>query len=218
MSNLNVIETDAGLIPSTKEIGYDITTQQIQEYLQAKLDDLARMDDSVPKVQIRVATSESYGRKFFPLFISLPKSVVAESRRTQNIPSLFRDGSIKESPMLNPVIYKFLSIYSYGNTNFNDDQIRRELGLSRQAGGRLNRYRNPQEMENKVILMIDPIIVFYRMLSWKNDNRPYHINVDKVIKQKEGIYRYHVVRSINNNNNKKKKNGNMDSAISKILG
>lgn len=217
MSNISLMETDAGIIPSLKSVNYDITTQQVQEYLQAKFDDLAK--NGAPKVHVSVATSERYGRKFYPIFVALPKAVIEDSGNSgddNKLSSLFMNASRKESPKLNQLIYKFLSIFSYGNTDFTNDQVRHSLGVSRSDAQRLNSFRAPVVIDNKVIVMLDPIAIFYRMLNWKADNHQYVVNVTHVQKQKQGEFLYNIVREFAKPN-KNRNNRGRDAAINKIL-
>lgn len=216
----NSFNTRAGLKPSERELPFVISTTDVANYLNQRLDVLVKTMANPVNIELSVASVEA-GSKFVPFTVVLsPNAVVNKNKyNTSNTdePSVFRpndnDGSVR---LLEPVA-KLLSVYAYDKSDgeaFFSADWRRARGVSTNGSAILKKNRTPRIMKfktnkgsvDRVIFLIDPIRVFHDMLVMDDNPSNFHVEIVNWNKIRQGEYRYDVLRVLN----KKNKNRNND--------
>ena len=220
-SNFN---TRAGLKPSEKELPFVISTTDVSNYLNQRLDALIKTMADPVDIELTVASVEA-GSKFVPFTVVLSPNAIANkskytSKNKDDEPSVFRpndnDGSVR---LLDPVA-KLLAVYSYDKSDgeaFFSADWRRARGVSTNGSAILKKNRTPRIMKfktqkgsvDRVIFLIDPIRVFHDMLVMDDNPSNFHIEIVNWNKIRQGEYRYDVLRVLN----KKNKNHNNQNFI-----
>ena len=213
------LETRAGLKPSDKKLPYTITTAQVEQYLQKKVDVLCSRDKSLPQnVDVRVYTTEA-GSKFIPFVVVLPTSVLVNKQNKQNnshIDSIFNinERSSKVEDLLKPFKSLF-SAYTYNGDDmkaFSSNDWRRARGVTRTTSEtikgmvfpRVFGFRGEGGRKTQVVtFMLDPLRVFHDMLKMNDDPRDFSVDIEKWQKIKTGEFRYIMNRSVKHGKNKR---------------
>ena len=214
------IRTRAGLNPDRDDtIPYSIDTRRVEEFLQKKMDILVKKvgekeGTPVEPVDIKVFSTEA-GSKFIPFMIVLPVSVAKDFRRKQkNVPEVFRTHDDNDNVRLQDHVYAFLQQYAYTKDDakmFDSQSFRQQMGIYRKSAITLRSLTTPKKMNNlgrkdpKIIMLLDPLKVFYDMLGSEDDTRPYHVDVCNWKKIETGNFKYNIERVINRGKNKKYK-------------
>ena len=169
------IKTKSGLMPTQQEIPYNISTSQVEEYLQGKIN-LATKDQG--HIDVQVLTIQP-GKKFAPIMIFFPENVSNNGRHQNNGNelSIFQSGGGNEKVMLDQKLYRAIAPYVFNkedeNAFFSADW-RRRVGVPANMSPLLKAYRKPhlQKFHNGKIkliaIMLDPIRIFHDMLSSNN--------------------------------------------------
>lgn len=207
-------QTRAGIEPSQTSLPFTITTEQVRDYLQKKLDIVVNKglpEDS--KISINVYTTEA-GVNFLPFVVILPEE--AENRdsakASNNIPMIFNTKEIEKTVKLKDPIYKLFSSYAYNKKDkeaFFSDDWRRIRRVSRNTSSMLKQLSEPKKVNIRnascIALLVDPIRVFHDMLIMQNDNRDFMVEIVKWQKIRSGEYRYDIKRVINSKKGKNNK-------------
>lgn len=222
MSNLNV---RANLKPNEAELQYTITTQEVENYIQLKVNaivaGLKRVQEKngngnsvVDHQPIRVVSMES-GKVFLPFLVLLPTSMLQGSnqRKNQNRGNelaLFNPIDDNTSVRLQDAFFKLFQMYTFSKDDvklFNSPKWKNDVGLYAKAPTTLRELRMPTVRKiddgNKyVMFMLDPIRVFHDMLTGtENAREPFSVNIKSVTKIKGGSFSYKTIRIVNRNKN-----------------
>lgn len=198
------IKTRSGLMPTQTEVPYLVTTSEVEEYLQGKVN-VALKDQG--HMNIQVLTIQP-GKKFAPLMIFFPESA-SNSGRPQggnNELSVFK-GENASKIQLDQRLYKAISPYVFNkedeNAFFSADW-RRRVGVAANMSQTLKAYRKPhlQKFQNGKIkligVMLDPVRIFHDMLSAENyedaKRERFCVFIEKIEKIKNANVTYTVTR------------------------
>ena len=217
--------TRAGLVPSNDELPYSITTTQVAEHLQRKLDAVVTgmRDKGVYRgndIKLNVVTIE-ISKSFVPFMVVLPMSVLKDKQdnRRNDEPEIFRpkeaDGTL---PIYDPIM-KMLSSYIYNKDDekaFYSADWKRMRNVTNNDANTLKFIRVPRVQKfgkdvATVTLMIDPIRVFYDMLKIDGFNADFEVQIKRWKKYRDGEFRYDTLRCLKKNHKGGKK-GNFDLA------
>ena len=211
-------ETRGGLTPNMNELPYSITTSAACAYLQDKLDCVCSQNPDDPKkIKITLATTEP-SKEFLPFIIVLPYDGVVEDsgkkynqkndQPTINIPDDEDVEHGRGAARIRRDIFMLLKAYAYNENDaaaFKSEEWRRRLHISRETGNNLRGLRKPKVSKingigngnmKVVMMLIDPIRVFYDMVQMDGDNRQFYVNITKTQKIAAGEYRYDIKRQI----------------------
>lgn len=213
------INTKAGIRPDENELPFSISTQQVEEYLQSRVDSMLGRIGSNQEVSVIVRTTEP-GKNFIPFMVILPTSVRADSggkNGEKKIPSIFRKGDNDDDGATVPIKNEYYQIfnpyvYSKGDEQaFFSEDWRRARRVNRETSNILKTYRTPKATklnngkDKAIMFMLDPMRVFHDMLTIDNDNRSFKVEIVSVRKIQDGNYIYKVNRVLDKNNKKKYK-------------
>ena len=217
MASNEIYKTRAGIMPSEKELPFTITTTDVEQYLQRKLNVVVngmRKEGNYTgeDMEIRVITVEM-GTKFIPFTVLLPMNVLKERRkRPKEELSIFNPKDSDNTVVMHDPIARMLASYTFdkadGEAFFSSDW-RRARGVSNSASSTLKHNRLPrvQKLNNgsmeRVTVLIDPIRVFHDMLVMEDNNANFRIEITDWQKIRSGEFRYEVNRVINSKKNKK---------------
>lgn len=217
-SNTTNFKTRAGIAPNEKELPYSITTHDVEEYLQGKIDvvlnRMASQNGTVKEsIDVRVYTTEA-GKSFLPFVVILPMDVLEKRPKKSNkkVPSIFDTKGTDGSANMRPELYKLFSAFVFNKDDeqaFFSDDWRRARHVNRETSPVLKGLRTPKvtSMENGrlqvVSFMIDPLRVFHNMLEIEGDTRQFKVDITGWQKMQTGEYRYDVNRVINKGKNRK---------------
>ena len=209
------IRTRSGLNPDRDDtIPYSIDTSKVEEFIQNKFDIISKkLGEESP--EIRVLTTEA-GERFLPFMIVLPVSVTKAGEamnKLKNCNSVFyATNEENDSIKLKDWVFKLLQQYAYTTNDrkmFDSQSFRQQMRIFRRSAQTLKSFITPKKMklngnnEPKIIMLLDPLKVFYDMLGSSDDSRPYHVEIPDWKKIETGKFRYRVERVINRG---KKKN------------
>ena len=219
MASNEIYTTRAGILPSEQELPFDITTTQVMEYLQRKLNVVVngmRTSDRYngPDIDVSVITVEM-GTKFVPFTVVLPTTVLKDNgkkRRDKNELSIFNPKDSDSTANIYEPIAKMFASYTYNDADgeaFYSADWRRARGVSNTSSSILKRNRRPsvQRFNNgsveKVVFLIDPIRVFHDMLTMDDNNANFRVEIESWQKIRSGEFKYDVRRVINKKKGKK---------------
>lgn len=226
MASVIMYNTRAGLQPSMKELPYDISTKDVENYLQQKLNVVVgdmrkkgeyRGDD----INVKLITME-VGNDFVPFAIILPPSILKERQKTRNNElGIFAPKQFDITRAIYNPIGQFLKAFAYNKEDsraFISQEWRRRSGVSGQKAGMLKKYSNPVidnynngKMET-ITMFIDPVRVFYDMLKMDDYPTAYKVSIRKWNRIKNGEYNYKVYRVLDT----AKKNKQSDDVYSAV--
>lgn len=236
MSNLNV---RANLKPNEAELQYTITTQDVETYIQLKVNAIVNglkeaqskngnTNYQVPNHQpIRIVSMEC-GKVFLPFLVLLPTSMLQGSNQRKhqnrgNELSLFNPVDDNSAVRLQDAFFKFFQMYTFSKDDvklFNSPKWKNDVGLYAKAPTTLREFRMPSVRKvddgNKyVMFMLDPIRVFHDMLTGtENAREPFSVNIKSVTKIKGGSYSYKTLRVVNRGKNQPFDIGKLERLIS----
>ena len=228
MASNDMYKTRAGIQPSEQELPFSITTADVEQYLQRKLNVVVngmRQNNqySGDDIDVKVVTMEM-GSKFIPFTVVLPMSVLKDKKRQpKNELSVFNPKDSDATVPIYDPIAKMFSSYTFdkadGDAFFSQDW-RRARGVSTNNSAVLKSNRLPKirrfnhgNME-KVIFLIDPIRVFHDMLTMDNNPTNFRIEIENWQKIRAGEFRYDMKRVINKK--KGKKGGDTDIFVNEL--
>lgn len=229
--NMMVCETRAGIQPSMRELPFSITTSEVEDYLQRKLNavvngmrqhGLYKGDDDI---DVRVITVE-LGSNFIPFTVVLPTSVLKDSnvRRPNNEASVFNPKDSDNTAAIYDSIAKMFSSYTYDKNDseaFFSADWRRARGVSNTASATLKRNYRPRVQRfgnmEAVTFLIDPIRVFHDMLRIEGNNANYRIEITDWQKLRTGEFRYDMLRIINKSKKNKKGGNDIADAVNRTM-
>ena len=211
-------KTRAGISPSENKLPFEITTSEVEDYLQKKVNvviDQMRKNQQYAgaDVEVNVVTMEM-GNNFFPFMVVLPMSVIkGNKKRNKSELSIFNpkdeDGTVK---IIDPIIRMFSS-YTFDDADgraFSSCDWRRARGVSANGAASLKANRRPRitRFDNgkfeKVTFLIDPIRVFHEMLIMEGNNANFKVDITGWQKQRNGQYTYTMERVVYKNSKKKR--------------
>ena len=223
MASNEIYKTRAGIQPSEKELPFSITTTDVEEYMQRKLNvvvngmrqnGLWRGDD----IEVKVITVEM-GSKFVPFTVVLPTNVLKDrkNRQSNDELSIFNPKDNDMTANVYEPIMKMFASYVFDKADgeaFYSADWRRARGVSTTTSAVLKRNRLPrvQKLNNgsmeRVTFLIDPIRVFHDMLMMDNNNTNFRIEIENWQKIRSGEFKYDMKRVVNNKKGKGKGNNN----------
>lgn len=208
---MKTFQVRAGLEPCQKDMAFNITTTEVQQYIQKKINVVVQKfnPELSGKVNITVYTTEA-GRRFFPFVVLLPKIVIDEEVEEANdkLPGIYQMNRQEQNSSIKEPIMKALSIYCYTNDDknaFKSDDWRRRTGVSRSTAFFIMDMIKPklitkiQDVEF-IQIIIDPVRVFHDMLKMEGDDKEskqdFYVEIRSWKKLKLGEYKYNVLRKI----------------------
>lgn len=213
---VNGIKTRAGIVPSDRALPFSVTTSEVEEYLQKRVDAmvkaLSETGKKVPKVDIRVYSTEA-GKSFIPFVVTLPVSVLTSKQRDDenDMEYIFNQKNEDRNVNINEYYYKFFSSYIYDKNDeeaFFSDVWRRQVGVYKNTSYTLKKLRTPKVFTSGgtkyILFMIDPLRVFHDMVTSENDGRNFLITITNFKKMETGKFRYDFKREIADNKKNKK--------------
>ena len=217
MASNELYKTRAGIQPSEQELPFSITTLDVEQYLQRKLNVVVngmRQNGqySGEDIEVKIVTVEM-GSKFIPFTVVLPMNVLRDKRRhPKDELSIFNPKDSDATVNIYEPIMKMFASYTFdkadGDAFFSADW-RRARGVSTTTSAVLKRNRLPrvQKLNNgsmeRITFLIDPIRVFHDMLVMDANNTNFRIEVEGWQKIRSGEFRYDMRRVINKKKNKK---------------
>lgn len=213
-----LINTRSGLTPNENGLPFTITTTDVENYLQRKMNIInsSMAQAGNPKnIDVRVYTTEA-GTKFVPFVVILPLDVLQNNKNKRNDePDIFNPKSEDKSANLLEPYYNLLKSYVYNKDDENAffaEDWRRARGVSRDTSPSLKMMRTPKVTSmdggrvQVVSVMIDPLRIFHDMLIMTDDNRrDFKIEISGWQKIRTGEFRYDVKRMMYSKNKKKYK-------------
>lgn len=203
-------ETRSGLRPDETRLPYVITPKDVQNYLQKRIDvvleEQRRKGEYMPDVKIQDVISLEASNEFIPLVLFLPESVIEQEKYAPTKGnSVFNTNPKSHALKINNVIYNVLNPYMYNRVDresFGTRLMKNTLKMSREKIYRIQEWTRPSLFKTKrgrdrsIVLLIDPIRVFYDMLKYtdKEASKPFRINIEDWKKRENGYYKYYVVR------------------------
>lgn len=233
MASNEIYKTRAGIQPSEKELPFSITTTEVEEYMQRKLNvvvngmrqnGLYKGDD----MEVKVVTVEM-GSKFVPFTVVLPMNVLRDKKknRPNDELSIFNPKDSDATVNIHEPIMKMFASYVFDKADgeaFYSADWRRARGVSTTTSAVLKRNRLPrvQKLNNgsmeRVTFLIDPIRVFHDMLMMENNNTNFRVEIENWQKIRSGEFRYDMKRVINNKKGKKGGNNFAEELNRKMRG
>ena len=212
MANATGIRTRAGIIPSDKALPYSVTTSEVEEYLQKRVDAMAKASGGkVERCEVKIYSTES-GSKFIPFVVVLPTSILVNGKKDDNndMEYIFNQKNEDRNVNINQAYYKLFSSYIYDKNDedaFFSDAWRREVGVYKQTSYALKKLRTPKVTNlpgaKVIIFMIDPLRIFHDMVVSEDDKRDFRIEITGINKMEKGKFRYDFKRVIVDSRNKK---------------
>lgn len=213
MANATGIKTRAGINPSDRALPYSVTTSEVEEYLQKRVDAMAEASGGkVPRCDIKIYSTES-GNKFIPFVVILPTTVLINNKKESDddVEYIFNQKNEDRNVNINSAYYKLFSSYTYDKNDedaFFSDDWRRQVGVYKQTSYVLKKLRTPKVNNFSgakiVIFMIDPLRVFHDMVTSNEDKRDFRITITNFKKIETGKYRYDFKREIVDSGRNKK--------------
>lgn len=210
--NETSFETISGLKPDVKRLPYRISTADVEKFLRRKVALLQnQLDKDAPKIEVTVYSSEA-SRLFVPFVVLLSMDAVDSklSKKIENYnadPFFSTERDYGNRVNLKDYVYKFFKGYMYQEEDikaFSSEDYRRARGISRQTSSTLKRLARPTIAKGKnnrevvgIYFLINPLAVFYDMLRFENDNKPFQIIIEEWHKQDSGTFVYDVLRKLN---------------------
>jgi len=203
--------TKSGLKPDESGVPFSITTNQVEKYIQQRVDVVCKSANA-ENVEIKIYTTEP-GKYFCPFIVGLPISVLINQNQSSedDEPSIFTPNKSNKKIKIRPELYHLFKLYTYNEDDekqFYANDWKNRTGLRSDASAALARLRVPTITKSEgvkiIMFLLDPLKVFHDMLQYKDDKRPYKITVKSLKKIKTGEYIYGVERSINSSKNNKK--------------
>lgn len=219
MASNEIYKTRAGLTPSEKELPFSITTSDVEQYLQRKLNVVVngmRQDPDIKytgeDIEVKLVTVEM-GSNFIPFTAVFPMNIVkSKPRRPKDELSIFNRKDEDETVVIYEPIAKMISSYMFDKSDgeaFFSVDWRRARGVSTNRSSTLKHNRVPriQKFNNgnmeRVTVLIDPIRIFHDMLVMENNNTNFRIEIKDWQKIRSGEFRYDMKRVLNSKKNKK---------------
>lgn len=213
MANAVGIKTRAGIIPSDRALPYSVTTSEVEEYLQKRVDAMAKASGGkVDRCDVKIYSTES-GSKFIPFVVILPTSVLINNKREEDndVEYIFNQKNEDRNVNINQAYYKLFSSYIYDKNDedaFFSDDWRRQVGVYKQTSYALKKLRTPKVNNfsgtKVIIFMIDPLRVFHDMVVSEDDKRDFRIEITNFKKMETGKFRYDFKRVIADSGRNKK--------------
>lgn len=216
--------TKSGLKPDDNGVPFSITTQQVEKYLQQRVDVVTK-SANIDSVEIKVYTTEP-GKYFCPFVVVLPTSVLQNQNQSSedDEPSIFTPNKSSKRIRLKPEIYHLFKLYIYNEDDekaFFSNDWKNRTGVRSDASAALKQIRVPslQKSEGTEVIMflLDPLKIFHDMLKYKDDNRQYRITIKTLKKIRTGEFVYGVERSLSNSKGNKKYKDVLINEINKKL-
>lgn len=231
-----MIKTRSGLTPDENRLFIEISTEDVERYLQKKFDAVsAKLRASgvdAPNIDVHVDSGEA-SRKFVPLAITLSLDVIEDKRAKE------KGNNRDELPMFNPTrntgnyanisapYWKILEAYQYDKKDrilFQSSDWCRKKEVSRESSRNLVMLSVPRihqvDKDMKVVLMLlDPVRIFYDMLvDIEHTGRKFLVRIDSLKKQETGEFIYTVFRYTDKSKKSKKKFNLAEELNRKIRG
>ena len=216
--------TKSGLKPDDNGVPYSITTNQVEKYLQQRVD-VVTSSAKIDNVEIKVYTTEP-GKYFCPFVVVLPTTVLMNPNQSSedDEPSIFTPNKSSKKLRLKPELYHLFKLYIYNEDDekaFFSNDWKNRTGVRSDASAALKRLRVPalnRDGDTQVVMfLLDPLKVFHDMLKYKDDNRQYKISIETLKKVRTGEFVYGVERSLANSKGNKKYKDVLINEINKKL-
>ena len=212
--------TKAGLVPSKKELPFKVTTYQVQEYLQKRLDTAIHMMEKngedvsdIKDVQINIYGIEA-GKNYLPFVVVLPTAVVmGREKDDDDGEEIFNTSKSTNQVKLKKPFWTLFQGYAYDKDSrhiFSDPTWRANARVTNTVANSLKDLRQPKVRSmnrgkiKKVTFIIDPIRVFHDMLQWEDgSNTDFMVHINGYQRRETGQYEFYISREEAKGKNKK---------------
>lgn len=198
-------KTKGGLQPDRSQAPFTVTTQQVEKYLQDKIDAVC------PNSNIRISVRNiAASKRFYPFVVALPVSALYDNGDDmEDIPSIFNPKDNDKTVALKQEIFEIFKSYIYNKKDgeaFESSVWRHEMGVSARSAQLLNKFRTAKRMTfdhgrtERIMFIIDPLRVFYDMSTETNtSNRAdMYIKIDRIQNVNNGMYKFRFYRKNRN--------------------
>ena len=210
-----IFETEAGLIPNKKELPYEVTTYDVRDFLQKRLDAaIYTMEtNGVDVSDIKGTTIDMYafeaGRNYLPFVIVLPTNVLASKvKNDDDGEDIFDTKSSSKEVRFKQPFWDFFKGFMYVKEKkgsvFSDPTWRNHMGVDNRRANFLKdlRFAKIRSFNHgkikKVVFIIDPILVLRAMLLWKDpSSNDFKVYIEDWKKRESGQYKMDIVRVMN---------------------
>lgn len=215
-------KTRGGLRPDQNQAPFTVNTQQVEKYLQDKIDAV------LPNKGVRISVRNiNASKRFYPFVVALTLNALyeREGKDESDIPSIFNPKDEDKTVVLRPELFELFKGYMYNKKDgeaFESSMWRHEMGVSTRCAQLLNKFRTAKKMEfdggqtQRIMFIIDPLRVFYDMSSSTDGNNEKYIRIDRVQKINNGIYSFKFYRKDRRDKNNGK-SGNYFAQFSRMF-
>lgn len=234
-NSVRSVTTNANIQLETSEWKCDVSSEDIEQFLQNKIDAITDKSNGA-RIPVEVRAMQ-YNKIYAPIVLMLPSSVIVGrgkkdkgGNQFNNIPATFARGMNNpksgKSILLDSSVAKAIKPYIYQKYDIaamEDPKVRSKLQLSRQQLIQIRSFSKPklkkaQGGREYVIILLDCLKILQDMLVVQEDNRRFDFSVDKVNKHSSGRCIYKVTRFIPDNFNKNFNGGyNLDNELSRMF-
>lgn len=204
----NSAQTTRGENPKEVFRGFEISTSQLQEYLQGKVNSLCAAGGFKDPVKVNLMSfrlSRKYGKQFVPFLLNLSESALVRERSNDDddINPIFVTGTQSNDVRLIDPIYKMIQSMKYTKNGIKWlclPKTKKELNIPQRSVSLIYEFANPRKLSSgkgsvTISVWLDPIKVFYDYLI--NPNNPkerFRINIRGVKSVNNDLFVYCVER------------------------
>lgn len=204
-------ENRTGIVPVETVEKYEITTQQVNEYLQKRMNTFtttARNNgEEIEDIHVNVVSFE-FSKKFAPFAIVLPDDAIAERKnkgKDEGIMQIFQSEENNNLQKLSKPVWGAIASYLYTKNDkksfVDSGNLKKTLGLTSGMANQIAGLCSPRiikvDREHRhITCLLDPIRIFSDMVrkgsnEVNKDGAPkYMVMIDKVEKIGSGNYKY----------------------------
>lgn len=214
-------ENRTGIVPVETVEKYEITTTQVNEYLQKRLNTFTTVARNngfeCEDIHVNVVSFE-FSKKFAPFAIVLPEEAIAEKSggKEEGIMKIFQNEDNAELSRMTKPVWSAIASYLYTKNDkksfVDSGNLKKTLALTSGMASQIAGLCSPRiirvDRDHKhITCLIDPIRIFSDMIrkdknEVNKDGAPkYMVFIDKAVKVGNGNYKYYITKE------PKKRNG-----------
>lgn len=204
-----------GIVPVETVEKYEITTAQVQDYLQKRINMFTsagrnKGDANIEDIPISV-TSIDFSKKFVPFMIILPEEAIAEKNNdgSNGTWKVFQDETAEASSQLVRHVWSAIVSYCYTKNDrkafLNSPSLKKTLLLTGGTPNKIANHCSPKIIkasrdQKNAVCLLDPIRVFSDIIRTSNsevnkDGSPRYLTIiEKVEKLSADNYKYTVIK------------------------
>lgn len=201
-----------GLKPVVENPEWEITTQEINDYLQQTFTRLTtglrKNGMKIDDVKVKVVT-QGLSKRYLMVILILPSSVVKGNSELEDIPSLFQSDGAKKNIILERPFWDLIRNWMYTNNEkamLRNRSYRQQLQLNDRSLGVLLHYSNINYFDDRkqhVVVGLDPLKIIHDMLvDTSNPKERFEVWVPNYQKIEDGKHKLTVKRVIDTKHNR----------------